>query len=86
MEEDIEYSDLVKSMADVALDFAEENLLKMVRDMQPAAVIFYLKTKGKKRGYIESLHNINQAVDDANVHIFVPDNGRDEIQEATVVE
>lgn len=86
MEEDEEYSSAVKSLADVALDFAEEKLLNLVEEKHPAAVIFYMKTKGKKRGYIESVHNINQAVDDANVHIYVPDNEREAIPEATVLE
>ncbi len=35
------------------LDFAESNLKKLEKEGNPAATIFFLKTKGKKRGYIE---------------------------------
>ena len=38
---------------EVALDFAESQLHKQIKDGNTAATIFYLKTKGKRRGYIE---------------------------------
>ena len=41
-------------IADVVLDFAESQLHKQIQDGNTTATIFYLKTKGKKRGYIES--------------------------------
>ena len=40
-------------IANVALDFAESQLYKQIADNSTAATIFYLKTKGKHRGYIE---------------------------------
>jgi predicted site-specific integrase-resolvase len=43
----------VDDIENIALDFAESKLHKMIGDENTAAVIFYLKTKGKKRGYIE---------------------------------
>lgn len=43
----------VEDISNVALDFAESKLHKLIRDENPTAIIFYLKTKGKKRGYIE---------------------------------
>ena len=43
----------VESISDSVLDFAESHLYKLVKEGNPAATIFYLKTKGKKRGYIE---------------------------------
>lgn len=77
VEEDEEYRDCVQNLNDVALDFSEAALHEMIRDRVPAAVIFHLKTKGKKRGYIETVHNMNQSFDDNNVHYYIPDNGRD---------
>ena len=51
--EDPEYKKAVSEIGDVALDFAESHLHKLIKDGNPAATIFYLKTKGKERGYVE---------------------------------
>ena len=53
LKEDKEFNEQVIAIQDVALDFAESKLHKLIRDENPTAIIFYLKTKGKKRGYIE---------------------------------
>ena len=50
---DEEYKKAVDSIQDGVLDFAESHLYKLVKEGNPAATIFFLKTKGKKRGYIE---------------------------------
>lgn len=50
---DPKFRDAVDSIENIALDFAESQLHKQIRDGNVAATIFYLKTKGKKRGYIE---------------------------------
>ena len=50
---DEEYKSAVQSIQDSVLDFAESHLYKLVKEGNPAATIFFLKTKGKKRGYIE---------------------------------
>lgn len=82
IETDEEYRNAVQSLSEVALDFSEEKLFELVREKNPAAVFFHLKTKGKKRGYVETVHNVNQTFDDNNVHIYIPDNGRDNYEEA----
>jgi len=53
LREDEQYKEAVESIADIALDFAESKLHKSIENGSDTAVIFYLKTKGKKRGYIE---------------------------------
>jgi len=53
MQEDAEYKAAVEGLSDVALDFAESQLHKQIKDGNSTATIFFLKTKGKKRGYIE---------------------------------
>ena len=53
MDEDPEYKKAVQEVQGSVLDFAESHLYKLVKEGNPAATIFYLKTKGKKRGYIE---------------------------------
>ena len=53
MREDEEYKTAVEELSEVAVDFAESHLHKLIRDGNPAATIFFLKTKGKNRGYVE---------------------------------
>ena len=51
--EDEEFAKQVKDIENIALDFAESQLHTQIRSNNTPATIFYLKTKGKKRGYIE---------------------------------
>ena len=53
IKDDEEFAKQVKSFEDLALDFVESQLFKQIRDDNVAATIFYLKTKGKNRGYSE---------------------------------
>jgi hypothetical protein len=58
MEVDPEYKAAVQALSEVAIDFAESKLHKLIENNDTAATIFYLKTKGKKRGYIERVENM----------------------------
>ena len=53
LREDADYKAAVEALSDVALDFAESQLHKQIKDGNSTATIFFLKTKGKKRGYVE---------------------------------
>ena len=53
LKEDEEFAKSVKEIENIALDFAESQLHSQMKDGNTSATIFYLKTKGKKRGYIE---------------------------------
>ena len=53
LKEDEEFAQAVKEIENIALDFAESQLHTQMKDGSTPATIFYLKTKGKKRGYIE---------------------------------
>ncbi len=53
MREDKDYKSAIEDINDIALDFAESSLHKQIKDGNTTATIFYLKTKGKKRGYVE---------------------------------
>lgn len=53
MEKDPKYKAAVESIGDITLDFAESQLHKRMKEGSDAAIIFHLKTKGKKRGYVE---------------------------------
>ena len=53
LNEDKDFAKQVKEIENIALDFAESQLHSQMKDGSTSATIFYLKTKGKKRGYIE---------------------------------
>tara|TARA_R100000935_G_scaffold17857_2_gene34581 strand:+ start:1078 stop:1437 length:360 start_codon:yes stop_codon:yes gene_type:complete len=53
LKEDDEFAKEVKDIENIALDFAESQLHKQISENSTSATIFYLKTKGKNRGYVE---------------------------------
>tara|TARA_Y100000289_G_C3837577_1_gene106836 strand:- start:128 stop:586 length:459 start_codon:yes stop_codon:yes gene_type:complete len=53
LKEDEEFAKQVKDIENIALDFAESQLHKQISEGNTTATIFLLKTKGKKRGYVE---------------------------------
>lgn len=67
MKSDTEYAASVESIADIALDFAESQLHKQIQEGEVTSTIFFLKTKGKKRGYVER----TEIVGDANAPIVI---------------
>lgn len=66
MIEDPGYKAYVEGISEMVIDFAESKLHENVRDGKETSVIFFLKTKGKKRGYIESHHIL---AEEAPLHI-----------------
>jgi len=53
LKEDPEYREAVDSISEMAIDFAESKLHQQIRDEVPSSTMFYLKCKGKHRGYVE---------------------------------
>ncbi len=67
MKSDEAYKTSVEGIDNIALDFAESQLHLQMKDGNTSATIFYLKTKGKRRGYIERQeieHTVNTDVID----------------------
>ena len=53
LKDDEAYRDRINEIENIALDFAESKLHEQINAGSVPSIIFYLKTKGKKRGYVE---------------------------------
>ena len=53
LKDDEVFASEVKDIENIALDFVESKLFENIRDGKTSETIFYLKTKGKSRGYVE---------------------------------
>lgn len=51
--DDPDFKDRVNAINELQIDVAEASLLKKIQGGDTTAIIFYLKTKGKDRGYSE---------------------------------
>jgi hypothetical protein len=52
---DEEFRKKVDLINDYTLDFAETQLLKKIKDGSERSILFYMRYKGKKRGYTDSV-------------------------------
>ena len=57
LKDDAEFKKQVDDIQNIALDMAESQLHKQILEGSTSATIFYLKTKGKKRGYVERMEH-----------------------------
>lgn len=55
--------DAYAQATEITLDFVETEFLKKIRSGDTTAMIFYLKTRGKHRGYIERVENVNRNIE-----------------------
>jgi|SRR6185503_5937202 len=86
VDEDPAFAEGVIEVKEMAVDFAEGCLFKQMRNGSTAAAIFYLKTQGRHRGYIERIrHELPDAPDVSapitaqSIEEEVPDESMDEI-------
>jgi len=53
LKEDTDFKRQVQEIENIALDFGESQLHKLIKDGNTAATIFFLKCRAKSRGYVE---------------------------------
>ena len=53
LKEDEEYKQAVEDISEHVIDFAESALYRLIKEKNPQATLFFLKTRGKNRGYVE---------------------------------
>lgn len=53
LKDDPEYKEAIENIGEEVIDFAESKLHNLIDSGDVASTIFYLKTKGKKRGFVE---------------------------------
>ena len=53
VDDDVEFEEQCKNVEESLLDLAENRLLEKIDKYDTTSIIFFLKTKGKKRGYVE---------------------------------
>jgi len=60
---DPNFAEEIEEREEGLLDFSESKLFSMIDKEVPSAVIFHLKTKGRKRGYVEHVeHSIPDGI------------------------
>jgi len=70
---------VLEEVIEANLDLAESALLTAIAQGNMTAVIFYLKTKGRSRGYFERsgfLDKDDKPADEPRYVVVLPDNGR----------
>ena len=80
IKEDAEFAANVADVKEVAVDYAETKLHDQIRDGNTTAIIFYLKTQGKKRGYVERMEQSVSVKDHTALYrLFGIDDTQDEL-------
>jgi hypothetical protein len=52
---DPDFKKSVDDIQEITLDFAENQLLKKIKEGSERSILFYMKYRGRKRGYTESM-------------------------------
>jgi hypothetical protein len=82
--EDEEFANAVKEINESAIDFVESKLFENIEMNRETSIIFFLKTRGKQRGYIETKETV---IESKNIPIMqfdpLADIEEDETDEST---
>ena len=60
LEKDLQFKKDVDEICEVQLDFVESKLFNAIDKENITAIIFYMKCKGKNRGYVERQEIVNR--------------------------
>jgi hypothetical protein len=71
LENDPEFKKAVNEMEEISLDFVESQHYKNIEDGKEASIIFHLKTKGKKRGYVPKSQIEHFGKDEGSIDVGV---------------
>ena len=72
----------VDDINEVTLDFAENQLLKKIKEGSERSILFYMKYKGKKRGYADSIDITTGGEKITEIRLIQVDKKDDENNEA----
>lgn len=70
MKEDAVYAERISEAEEELLDMAEEKLIELIKEKDPETIRFFLRTKGKKRGYSDKDIEIGQGATIKQVFII----------------
>lgn len=68
------FKEEIENVTEMNVDYAESKLMSVIQEKNVTAIIFYLKTKGKSRGYVEQ----NEVKIEANPFMQLLENLPDE--------
>jgi len=73
---DPEFKEAVDDIQEITLDFAENQLLKKVKEGSERSILFFMKYKGKKRGYTDSVDitSAGEKINNIQIEIIKRDN------------
>jgi len=76
--QDDEFKRSVDDINEIALDFAENQLLKKIKEGSERSILFYMKYKARKRGYTEDINITGNIDNDVTIKIIYGDDNRNE--------
>jgi hypothetical protein len=77
--EDIDFKSAVDDINEVTLDFAENQLLKKIKEGSERSILFYMKYKARRRGYSDSIDITSggDKITGINISIVKPEDNKD---------